>query len=117
MTEPNGELIGVTRGLIYQGYLLTYDPTSNLAGWVTICGTTDDLSSVEDSSACELSNITLLLEEVPGIPHMEHFAKCQAGHTSLAVPIANVPIPLVEVSQLGTTVTEEASIQAAEPAG
>ena len=59
----------------------------------------------------------MLLEEVPGIPDMEHFAEHQAGHTSLAVPIANVAIPLVEASQLGATAVEEASIQVAEPEG
>ena len=114
--EPDGELVGVTRGLIYQGYLLAYDPTSNLVGWVPICSTTDDLSLAEDSSAHELSNFTLL-EEVLGIPCMEHFADRWAGHTSLAVLIANVPILQVEGSQLGATAEEGASFQAAVPGG
>ena len=112
--EPDGELVGVVRGLIYEGYLLTYDPTSNLVGWVPICGTADDLSSAEDSSVHELSNITLL-EEIPGIPRMEHFAKYWVGYTSIAVPVADAPIPPVEASQLGATSEEGVSIQAVEP--
>ena len=33
VTEPDGKLVklGVVRGLIYEGYLLMYDPTSNVA--------------------------------------------------------------------------------------
>ena len=101
--EPDGKLVGVMRGLIYEGYLLAYDPTSNLAGWVPVCGTANDLSVTEDASACKLSNITLL-EEIPGMPRMEHFVEHWDKHTSSAVPVADAPASLVEVSQLGAMV-------------
>ena len=67
VTKPDGEFVGVARGLLFEGHLLMYDLTHNVAEWVPMHGTVSDLSPVEDSSARELSNITLLHtpEDVP----------------------------------------------------
>ena len=59
MTEPSGKFVGVAHGLLSEGNILTYDPASNGTGWVPVKGTVNDLSPTEDSSAQELSNITL----------------------------------------------------------
>ena len=52
--------VGVVRGLLFEGHLLTYNPTYNVVEWVHMCETVSDLSPMEDSSARELSNITFL---------------------------------------------------------
>ena len=51
--------MGVVRGLIFEGHLLTYDPTYDVAEWVPIRGIVSDLSPTEDSLACKLSNLML----------------------------------------------------------
>ena len=69
--EPDAEFVGVTRGLLFKGHILAYDPTYNVTEWVPVCRTAAVLSPTEDSLAWELSNITLL--EVPdNVPRMEH---------------------------------------------
>ena len=45
-------------GLLFEGHLLTYDPMYNVTEWVPVCRMAADLSSAEDSSVQELSNIT-----------------------------------------------------------
>ena len=60
VTEPDGEFVGVVRELLFEGYLLMYDPMYNVAKWDPVHGMVNDLSPTEDSSARELSNITLL---------------------------------------------------------
>ena len=59
MTEPSSEFVGVACGLLFEGNVLTYDPASNGMEWVPVWGTVNDLSSMQDSSAWEFSNITL----------------------------------------------------------
>ena len=59
ITEPSGKCVGVAYGLLFEGNVLTYDPTSNNAERILVWGTVNDLSPTEDSSAQELSNITL----------------------------------------------------------
>ena len=67
MMEPDGEFMGVTRGLIFEGHLLMYDPTYNVAEWVLICGMASDLLPTKESLAHELSNI-MLLEKMNDTP-------------------------------------------------
>ena len=76
--------------------------------------TAGDLLLAEDSSAHELSNITLL-NEILSILHMEHFAEHQERHTSIAIPIANAPP--VEASQIWAMAEEGVPIQVVEPSG
>ena len=67
MTEPGGEYVGVVRELIFEGQLLACDPMYNVAEWVPIWGMVSDLSPTKESSARELSNITLP-KEMQGTP-------------------------------------------------
>ena len=85
VTEPDGEFMGVARGLLFEGHLLTYDPTCNVAKWDPIHRTVSDLSPTEDSSARELSNITLL-DAPDDVPQMEWFRECCAELMPVAVP-------------------------------
>ena len=39
--------MGVMRGLLFEGYLLTYDPMYNVIEWVLVHGTVADLSPLE----------------------------------------------------------------------
>ena len=73
--------------MLFEGHLLAYNPTYNVAEWVTVRGTVADLSPAEDSLAQELSNITLL--EVPDdVPRMEQFSEWCMRPTPVAVPHA-----------------------------
>ena len=74
MTEPSGEFVGVACILLFKGNILTYDPASNGTEWVPVQGTVNDLSPVEDSSAQELSNITLP-DSPEDIPWMDQFGE------------------------------------------
>ena len=53
--------------MLFEGHLLTQDPTYNIAEWVLVHGMVSDLSPAEDPLAWKLSNITLLdaLDDVP----------------------------------------------------
>ena len=75
MTEPSGELVGVVHILLFEGNVLVYDPASNGMEWVPVWGTVNDLSSMEDASARELINITLL-DSPKDIPQMDQFGEC-----------------------------------------
>ena len=44
MTEPSSELVGVVRGLLFEGNILMYDLASNGMEWVPVQGTVNDLS-------------------------------------------------------------------------
>ena len=69
------------RGLLFEAHLLMYDPTYNVAKWVPVCGMASDLLLAEDSSAQELSNITLL-DAPDDVPHMDQFGGVLHGaHT------------------------------------
>ena len=41
-------------GLLFQGFVLAYDPRHNAAEWLKFKGVTSDLMPVEESSAIEL---------------------------------------------------------------
>ena len=63
--------------------MLTYDPATNGAEWIPMRGTISDLSPAEDTSAQELSNIT-----IPD-PHEDRwrrdcFRECREGHSAEA---------------------------------
>ena len=75
MTEPSGKFVGVAHGLLFEGNILIYDLASNGMEWVPVQGTVNDLSPVEDSSAQEFSNITLL-DSPKDIPQMDQFGEC-----------------------------------------
>ena len=37
ITEQDGKFVGVMTGLLFEGHLLPYDPTYNVAEWVPLC--------------------------------------------------------------------------------
>ena len=80
MTKPSGELVGVVRGLLFEGNILMYDLASNGMEWVPVQGTVNDLSPMEDASAWELSNITLP-DSPKDIPQMDQFGELCRGPT------------------------------------
>ena len=73
--------------LLFEGNVLAYDPTSNGTGWIPAWGTVNDLSPVEDSSARELSNITLP-DSPKDIPQMDQFGECCRGPVSETPAVA-----------------------------
>ena len=78
MTEPNGKFVGVAHSLLFKGNILVYDPTSNGAEWTPVQGTVNNLSSTEDSSTQELSNISLP-DSPNDIPQMDQFGELCMG--------------------------------------
>ena len=72
--------MGVACSLLFKGNIFAYDPASNGAEWILVLGTVTDLYPVEDSSAQELSNITLL-DSPEDIPQMDQFGECHRGPT------------------------------------
>ena len=87
MTEPSSKFLGVLCGLLFEGNVLTYDLASNGVEWVLMQGTVDDLSPVEDSSAWELSNITLP-DSPKDIPQMDQFGKHCWEHVPVSPAVA-----------------------------
>ena len=51
VTKPDGEFVGVMRGLLFEGHLLVYDPMCTIAEWVPVHRMASDLSPAEDLSA------------------------------------------------------------------
>ena len=65
MSNPSKEFIRFARGLIFEGNVLAYDPT-NKVEWIPVCGTTSDLSWVEEVSALALCNMVLCIPDEGG---------------------------------------------------
>ena len=74
----------MARGLLFEGSILTYDPATNGTEWISVRGTINDLSPVEDASAQELSNITIP-NSPEDAPRIDRFGEHQQEH------IAEVP--------------------------
>ena len=60
VSQLNGDFVCMARGLLFEGNVLAYDPTSNEAKWVPMQGMAEDLSQAEEASARELSNMVPL---------------------------------------------------------
>ena len=83
VSGPNGEFICIAWGLLFEGSVLTYDPTTNGAEWVPMQGTTSNLSSVEEASTQELSNI--VIQDPPeDAPRIDSFRECREKHSAEA---------------------------------
>ena len=68
-------------GLLFEGSVLAYNLATNSMEWITVRGTVNDLSPMEDALAQELSNITIpdSLEDAPRIDCFgEHWQECIA---------------------------------------
>ena len=64
----------MAQGLLFEGSVLAYDPTTNGAQWIPMQGSASNLSLVEEDPAQELSNIVLHdPSEVP--QRMDHFGE------------------------------------------
>ena len=98
--ELDGEFVGVTRGLLFKGHLLTYDPMYNVTEWDLVLGMAADLSPTEDSSAWELSNITLR-KVLDDVPRMEQFGEWCTRPTPVAVSCAKTGTQEEETGQAG----------------
>ena len=57
MSNPGGSFICFTRGLIFEGNVLAYDPSTNKVEWIPMHGTTGDLLWAEEVSALALCNM------------------------------------------------------------
>ena len=87
ITESSSEFVGVVRGLLFKGNVLAYDLASNGAEWILVWGTINNLSPAEDSSAWELSNITLP-DSPKDIPQMDQFWECCQGPVPVPPAVA-----------------------------
>ena len=57
VSYPSGEFICFTRGLIFEGSVLTYDPSTNGVDWIPMCSTTSNLLQQErPCSSCHYSD-------------------------------------------------------------
>ena len=74
MSNQNGGFICIAWRLILEGHVLAYYPNTKEAEWIPVCGTTSDLSHVEEVSALALCN---LVPHVPdeGVQRLDWFGK------------------------------------------
>ena len=56
VTEEGGTYLCTARALVFEGSILTYNPTLNEAEWVPVCSLANDLSWAEERSAMALAN-------------------------------------------------------------
>ena len=56
ITEEGGAYLCTMRALVFEGSILTYNPTLNEAEWVPACSLANDLSWAEERSAVALAN-------------------------------------------------------------
>ena len=57
ITDSEGAFICLARGLVLEGSVLAYNPSSNEMEWIPVRGTSSDHSQAEDRSACVLANL------------------------------------------------------------
>ena len=74
--DPGGEFICFTRGLIFEGNVLTYDPSTNRAEWILVHSTASDLLWVEEMSALALCNMVLCVMD-EGAERLDRFRECR----------------------------------------
>ena len=76
VSDTGRKFICFTRGLIFEGNVLTYDPSTNGAEWIPMCGTASDLSWSEEMSALVLCNmVPHILDE--GAERLVRFRECR----------------------------------------
>ena len=68
---------------MFKGSVLTYDPATNGAEWISVRVTINDLSPAEDASAQELSNITIP-DSPKDAPRIDHFEEHWQEHVAEA---------------------------------
>ena len=81
VSEPDIEFICMAWGVLFEGSVLAYDPTTNGAEWIPVQGSASNLSPVEEASTQELSNI--VPHDPSKVPQrMDHFGE-QRGESSM----------------------------------
>ena len=74
VTEERGTYLCTMRALVFEGSILTYNPTLNEAEWVPGCGLANDLFWAKERSAVALANY------VPCAPtEAERIARLRVG--------------------------------------
>ena len=63
MSGENGGFICFALGMIFEGHVLVYNPSTNKAEWILVCSTTNDLSRTEEVSTLMMCNL------VPHVPY------------------------------------------------
>ena len=76
VSYPSGEIICSARGLIFEGYVLAYDIITSRAEWISMHGTTSDLSWVEEMLALALCNMVLRIPD-KGAERLYQFGECR----------------------------------------
>ena len=66
VSYPSGKFICFARGLIFEGSILAYDPSTNGVEWICMHGTTSDLSKAEEMLALALCNMVLQVPDEGG---------------------------------------------------
>ena len=76
ISDPSEEFICFARGLIFEGNILAYDPSTNGVEWIPVCSTTSDLSWTEDMLALALCNMVPHNPDV-GAKRLDRFGECR----------------------------------------
>ena len=63
ISHPSRAFICFARGLVFEGSVLAYDPTTNQAEWIPVRVMAPDLSLAEERSALALCNLVLRDED------------------------------------------------------
>ena len=72
MSGKNGNFICFARGMIFEGHVLTYIPSTNEAEWILVHGTTSDLLCTEEVSTLVLCNLVLCIPD-EGASRLDRF--------------------------------------------
>ena len=76
ISDPGREFICFTRGLIFEGNVLAYDPSTNGVEWIPVHDTASILSWVEEMSALVLCNMVLCVTD-EGAGRLNRFRECR----------------------------------------
>ena len=70
VTEERGTYLCTMRALVFQGSIITYNPTLNEAEWVPMRGLANNLSWAKERSAVALANYVLCTQEAKRIARL-----------------------------------------------
>ena len=86
VTEEGGAYLCTMRALVFEGSILTYNPTLNEAEWVPACSLANDLSWVEERSAVA-NYVPCILVEVAQITRLGagRIVSCPGDNSSTSV--------------------------------
>ena len=74
VSQPDRQFVCVARGLLFEGSMLAYDPTSKEAEWIPVWGMAGDLSQPEEASTRELSNM-VPHDSTEGVQRLDRFGE------------------------------------------